>query len=240
MQRQNISYTTACLVGLVLFLSMAASAAALTPDTPEALSSGGGLQRFVEEQAAQQGALTGARLHIEIAKPDSRLAPCSRAEPFLVPGTRLWGRTRIGLRCIEGARWISYVPVEVSAFGNALILVRPVSAGEAVAREDFQVQEIELTSVSPGLLTDTAAIENHVAARYLSVGTALRPEHLRVRPVILQGDLVRVVYLGPGFTVEGEGTATAAAVEGQSVRVQIDSGRVISGTAREGHRVEIR
>jgi len=252
MRRQNIPYTAGCALALGIFLSNAAPAldgaapaataapvaARAAEDRPSPLDAA--LRSFVEDQASRQTATAGARLHIDIARLDGRLPACARAEPFLVPGTRLWGRSRIGVRCLEGARWTSYVPVEVSAFGSAMVLVRPVTSGEPVAREDFQLQEIELTAEPPGLLAEPAAVENRVAARYLAVGTALRAEHLRARPVMLQGDPVKVVFLGPGFTVEGEGTAAASAVDGQSVRVQVDSGRVISGTAREGHRVEIR
>ena len=36
------------------------------------------------------------------------------------------------LRCVEGARWTTYVPVEVTASGNGLILVRAVAAGQAL------------------------------------------------------------------------------------------------------------
>ena len=248
MRCQNIPYTArfACAVSFFLFVAARALAQSSTPESATSDRAGEALVRsFIETQTSQtaQLAATGTdHVQIHIGQLDKRmpLPGCTRMEAFLPPGMHLWGKSRVGLRCVEGARWTTYVPVEVNAYGNALVLVRPITAGEAIGTEDYRVEEIELTREAPGLLTDAHEIENHVAARFLATGTGLRAEHLRAKPVILQGDPVKVVFLGSGFTVEGEGVATTVATDGQSVRVQIESGRVISGTAREGRRVEIR
>ncbi|MEZ5703721.1 MAG: hypothetical protein R3E42_19780 [Burkholderiaceae bacterium] len=58
-----------------------------------------------------------------------RLAPCQRIEPFLPPGTRLWGRSRVGLRCLEGrVHWKVYVPVTIKTWGPASV-ARPAVPG---------------------------------------------------------------------------------------------------------------
>ena len=71
-------------------------------------------------------------------------------------------------------------------------------------------------------------------------GSPLRAEYGKSRVVIQSGDPVKVVFVGNGFTVEGDGRAVNGAADGDSVRVQVDSGHVISGTARDGRRVEMR
>jgi flagella basal body P-ring formation protein FlgA len=42
------------------------------------------------------------RTEVEVGSLDSRLrlAPCEKVEAFMPPGSRLWGRSRIGLRCV--------------------------------------------------------------------------------------------------------------------------------------------
>ncbi len=153
----------------------------------------------------------------------------------------MWGRTNIGVRCVDGAvRWNVYLPIEVRVFAPALVAVRPIAVGQPIAVEDVESQDVDLTREPPGVLLDPAQLETRVASRAILVGTPLRAEMLRAKPVIAQGDLVKVIYLGTGFTVAGEGKALAAAGAGQSVRVQMESGRIVSGTAREGRQVELR
>ena len=76
--------------------------------------------------------------------------------------------------------------------------------------------------------------------RAVTPGTPLRPEWLRAKTVITAGDNVKVLYMGEGFSIAADGRALANATDGQSIRVQVDSGKVLSGTARDGRRVEVR
>ena len=57
-----------------------------------------------------------ARIEIEPGQLDPRLklTPCRRIEPYLPTGSTAWGRTRVGLRCLQGpTRWNVYLPVTV-------------------------------------------------------------------------------------------------------------------------------
>ena len=92
------------LTALVCSLGLGISAAAQTQPSAPA----GGLsaewmaaaQGWVEQAvAAAQSAQQSSPLRLEtvLGEPDSRLrlAPCARVEPFVPPGTRLWGKTRL-------------------------------------------------------------------------------------------------------------------------------------------------
>ncbi len=64
-----------------------------------------------------------------------RLAPCQKVEPHLPAGTRLWGRSRIGLRCVDGpTRWNVFVPVTVKAWGPAWVLKKAVASGATLTQ----------------------------------------------------------------------------------------------------------
>jgi flagella basal body P-ring formation protein FlgA len=54
-----------------------------------------------------------------------------------------------------------------------------------------------------------------------------------------QGEPVRVVGHGNGFSISADGVALASATAGQSVRVRTESGRIVTGTARAGRLVEV-
>jgi flagella basal body P-ring formation protein FlgA len=173
-----------------------------------------------------------------------RLAPCTHMVPFLPAGARLWGRSMIGVRCQETVAgnpgWSVLVPVEVKVFGQALVATRVLPAGETPASDALELQEIELSRQAPGVLTDLAAVGDAVMARTLAAGQPLRREHLRTRPVIAAGETVKLVASGGGFSVTSYGKALNAGADGQTVRVQADSGRTMTGIARTGKVVEIR
>jgi flagella basal body P-ring formation protein FlgA len=57
--------------------------------------------------------------------------------------------------------------------------------------------------------------------------------------VVQQGQSVRLVSNGNGFSVSSEARAIGNAAEGQVVQVRTPAGAVVSGTARAGGLVEV-
>ncbi len=195
------------------------------------------LRDFVERQA-RPGA---GRIEVSVGSLDPRLqlAPCARIEPYLLPGTRLWGRTAIGVRCIEGARWAVALPVTVTVHGLALVAAEPLAAGSRPSASSVRLEEVELSSEPGTPVTDEAQLVGRTLTRTLAPGQVVRVEHLRVSHSVAPGDPIRIQVVGPGFVVHAEGKALAGAGEGQPIRVRTENGRIVSGTLR-GRTVEIR
>ena len=168
----------------------------------------------------------------------TRLKPCQQIQPFLPRGVRLWGRTTIGVRCVNGARWAIALPVTVRVFGNALVSTRPLSARAPIGPGDIELREVELSRQPGQALTDLAAIDGQMTTRPIRAGQALMPYHIAFAPTISAGDPVRVQVRGQGFTVIATGAALAAGRDGQPLRVRTDSGKVLVGTLN-GRTVEI-
>jgi flagellar basal body P-ring formation protein FlgA len=181
-----------------------------------------------------------ARVSIQIGQLDPRLnlAPCAQAEPFVPAGARLWGRTALGIRCVQGARWSVALPVTISVFAPALVASRNLANNVGANPGDFRLAEIELTREPSVAVTSTDQLAGMSLNRGLAAGQTLLLEHLRITPTVAQGDPVRVVVSGQGFSMSTEGQAVAAAGEGQSVRVKLENGKVVAGTLR-GRTVEI-
>jgi len=196
------------------------------------------LQKFIHEQTSR---MTG-RIEVEFGQIDPRLtlAPCAKIEPYLPANARLWGKTNIGLKCVSGAFWNVALPIQVRVFGTALVTNRNVQAGQPLLREDFVEQELELTREPGKPVHDHAALENKTLSRSIGSGVILREDWMRSIPVIQSGDQVRLIATGAGFSVTSEGQAMSTAVEGQSVRVRSESGRLVTGIARPGRIAEIR
>jgi flagella basal body P-ring formation protein FlgA len=182
------------------------------------------------------------RVEVEVGRldPRLRLAPCQRIEPHLPPGTRLWGRTRVGLRCTQGpSAWNVYLPVTVKAFGPAWVAAVPLVAGSVVAAADLAQAEVDLAEDSSAAVTQRELIVGRTLARALDPGQGVRQAHLKLRQWFAAGETVRVVALGAGFRIAGEGQALTPGLEGQPARVRTDSGRVLTGMPVGERRMEM-
>lgn len=176
------------------------------------------------------------RMEVEVGEldPRLRLAPCARVEPYLPAGSRLWGRTRLGLRCAEGAtKWNVFLPVTVKAFGPAWVLTGNVSSGAVLAQGDAVQSEVDWAADHTSVLADPALWVGQVAARPLQAGQALRQAMVRAPKLFQAGAQVRVQAQGIGYAVSAGGQALSAGSIGQTVRVRMDNGKVISGIVSE-------
>lgn len=181
------------------------------------------------------------RVEVRVGRLDPRvqLAPCERVEPFLPRGARLWGRSAIGVRCVQGAGWSVLLPVTVSVYGKAMVANAMLAAGRVPTEADFRIEEVDLTRQYGTLIDDPAQLEGKVLARTVAPGQPLRQDALKVPPVFSAGDPVRIVVTGTGFTITGDGVAMGGAAEGQTLRVRTENGRIVVGHVRD-RVVEIR
>lgn len=194
------------------------------------------------EQAARATAPDGARI---VATPGAldarlRLAPCERVESLLVPGQPAWGRTRVALRCAAGAvAWRVFLPVQVQVLAPALVSRGPLPAGVRLEADQFHVAQVDWGSASEPPLADIQSLTGRTLARALAAGQPARRGDLQSRQWFASGETVRVVAIGPGYSVSTEGQALGGGIEGQPVRVRTESGRVLVGRAVGAHRVEV-
>jgi flagella basal body P-ring formation protein FlgA len=195
------------------------------------------VRQFVQSQ--MPGGTGRVEVSLGTLNPRLQLAPCQRVEPYLLPGTRLWGRSAIGVRCVEGADWAVALPVTVTVWGKALVATQPLAAGTPLDASLLREQEVELTREAGTPVTEPAQLVGKALQRPLAAGQALRLEHLRVAQTVAAGDPVRVQLVGPGFSVMAEGQALSGAGEGQAVKVRTENGRILAGTLR-GRTVEAR
>ena len=203
--------------------------------------SGGGDSLLDQSTDPPSAAPHPTRVKVSVGRLDDnpRLAPCARMEPFLPPNTRLWGRTHVGVRCIEGASWSTYVPVTVSVFGRALVADLPLPAGALADPKSFRIDEVELTAARGLPVSDPAMLAGRTLGRSLSAGAVLRADDLRVPQTVSAGDPVRIRLIGQGFTISSEGFAVVGGGEGQALKVHTGQGKLLVGTVR-GQVVEIR
>ena len=225
----------------IAFLHLLAVAFALVCGSGARAADTDGLEQQVRKFALDTAAAPGLRLEVQVGALDSRLrlAPCERVEPYLPTGTRLWGRTRIGLRCAQGVTpWNVYLPLTVKVFGPGLVAVAALPAGTALAAAHLHPGEVDLAGGAAPLRAAEAAL-GRTLARPLAAGQALHQADLRARQWFAAGDTVQITAIGPGFRVSGEGQALGPGLEGQPARVRTEGGRVVVGVPVAERRLEL-
>ena len=197
---------------------------------------GGAVSNLQSDQSAP------LRFEVRVGKLDSRLklAPCSKVEPYLAPGARLWGNSRVGLQCADGvARWNVSLPVTVSAYGKAWVIRDQVLAGNKVTQSDVMEAEVDWASESAQILIDKSLWLGQVSTRTLHAGQPLRQGMVRPIQVFQAGNQVRVIAQGTGFEVSSDAQALSGGIVGQVARVRMENGRIASGVVLDARTVKI-
>lgn len=199
------------------------------------------VHRAVTEYLQQQttGLPGKVELKVEQFDPQNQLPPCADLEPFLPPGTRAWGRINVGVRCNSPVTWMAYLPAQISVIGEYLVTARPIRSGQIVAPADLERRTGDLATEAANTLTDMTQAVGHSVRYTIAAGSSLRADMLRLPQAVRQGQSVKVLGSGAGFTVANEGRALNAAAAGETVRVRLGNGQVISGTARADGAVEL-
>lgn len=193
-------------------------------------------ERYVRQQT--QG-LSG-KVGISMGRLDvSRLPDCARHQAFSPPGTRLGGKTYIGVRCLGPANWSVLVPVNIAVTGSYVGTARPLIAGQTILADDLVTLTGDLNTLPTGVVTDPAGAVGKTLRNSLGAGQPLRSDHLLAPLLVRQGQSVRVVSKGDGFAVSSEGQAINNAAEGQVAQVRMPSGQTLRGTVKADGSIEI-
>ena len=142
---------------LVCGALLATAAGAVQAQTPGGADFQSIAQDWLRDATTAQATGAGVlRMDVKVGSLDSRLklAPCGNVEPYLPPGTKLWGRTRVGLRCVDGlSRWNVSLPVTVNAYGTAWVIKGQVALGATLTEDDVVEAEVNWAEESSPVLS---------------------------------------------------------------------------------------
>lgn len=238
-------------------LALLAAAAAVQPPVraqgAPALSSDGAevspafvaaTQQWLDDAVAQaqQASPLPLRMEVSVGQLDARLrlAPCARVEPYVPVGLRLWGRSRLGLRCVDGgARWNVFLPLTVKAWGPAWVLRDNVLPGAVLTAQDAMQAEADWAAESSPVVADPAQWVGQVASRALLAGQPVRQSMIKPAQAFAAGAQVRVVAQGAGFEISSDAQALTPGVVGQPVRVRMENGRITTGVVVDPRTVRL-
>lgn len=198
--------------------------------------------RSVAEQFLQvQAAGLPGEVQVSVGQVDARLnlPACLAPEAFLPHGSRLWGKTNVGVRCTAPNPWVVYVTAQVKVVADYLVSTTPLAQGQVLGLADITKVKGDLTTLPSGVMTDPKQAVGRTVMMSIALGSPLRQDLLKLPQAIVQGQAVRLVSTGAGFSVATEARALNNAAAGQMAQARTAGGQVISGIARAGGVVDV-
>lgn len=169
----------------------------------------------------------------------SKLSPCSALEAFTPQGSKIVGRTHIGVRCLSPNSWSVLVPAQIAVAGNYVTTSRPLIAGQVISESDLVTLSGDVSHLPAGVASTPSSVVGKTLRNSLGAGQTIRFDQLVAPIVIRQGQTVRVISKGNGFSVSAEGKAVNNTALGQPALIRMNSGQTITGIARADGSVEI-
>ena len=201
----------------------------------------GAIRSTIEQFLRVQSAASPGEVTITVGQLDARmnLPACPAPQAFLPAGSRVWGKTSVGVRCLAPSPWTVYVTAQVKVIAEYVASAVPLAQGQVVGPNDVMRMKGDLTTLPSGVLTDPSQAIGRTVAMSVGMGSPMRVDSLRTERVVQQGQAVRLVSSGPGFSVATEGRALNNAAEGQIAQARTAAGQVVSGVARAGGYVDV-
>ena len=193
-------------------------------------------------EGARQAVASPVRVEVEVGQlaPRLKLAPCQKVEPYLPSGLPAWGRTRVGLKCVQGSKlWNVSLPVVVHVWSRSLVTTAALPAGTVLQANHLGQAEVDLAAAPGAALSHQAALLGRTLAHAVAEGQALRQTDLKARQWFAAGETVKLVATGPGWRIVTEGQAVSPGLEGQPARVRTESGRIVQGRPSGDREVEM-
>ena len=190
------------------------------------------LMKTAEDFLRQQANGLPGRITITVPPVNPHgLAACTNLEPFMAPGAPLWGRTTVGVRCIGDKPWTLYVLARISVQATYYVAARQIMPGDVIQASDLLPRDGDLAVMPRAIVTDPSQAVGGVAQNRLTPGLPVRTDLIRSASAIQLGQTVKVVAEGNGFSISAGGSAMNNANAGQQVRVKMENGETVVGTA---------
>lgn len=168
-----------------------------------------------------------------------RLPECTALEAFTPRGGRMIGQTYIGVRCLTPNSWSILVPAHIAVTGNYVATSHALIAGHKIQAVDLVTLSGDVSNLPTGAVVNPGNAIGKILRNSLAPGQILKSNQLQAPQVIRQGQTVKVISSGTGFSVSAEGKALSNASAGDVIQVRMSSGQTVSGIAEANGTVNL-
>lgn len=175
-------------------------------------------ERYALNQAAIQANLDDIDIVIGNLDPRLRLVPCaSELIAFTPPGSRALGNTTVGIRCDNPKPWSIYIPVKVSIYSPAVVVINSIRRGEIISSGDISLKRVDISLVRDKPFKKIEKVIGSKAKNTLNSGVILSMNSVCV---VCKGDSVSITASNTAISVKMAGLALSDGSIGDSIRVQ--------------------
>lgn len=196
---------------------------------------------LVQTHAEKHAPSSGGRTVLNyLSDEDAPPAVCRSGLQVTGPSPSAWrGRVRVQLQCQQPA-WSWAVMVHVQRMGFVVQTQRAVPSGTVLQQGDLELVEIDLALEPAGAVTRLEQALGHETTRTLRERSSIALNNLRAATVIKKGERVVVRVLGSTFEVLSEGVAQQNGGAGDTIRIKMADGKLITGEVVSRGEVAIR
>ncbi len=155
----------------------------------------------------------------------------TQLDAFLPSGSRVQGKTTVGIRCLSPRPWTLYVPATITTFSQILIANTPLRRGHIVAAGDISVQTRDASQLNNAYLTDTDDVIGKVLKKNLANNAFFTRAALAEPHIVHKGQHVDLQAGNEGLKVSVSAIALTGGALGQKIRVKnLSSNKIVEGT----------
>ena len=181
---------------------------------------------------------------IKVGQLDSRLRlhACNKPlQAFTPDGSKLQGRTTVGVRCQGDQPWSIYVPATIAIYEEIVVTTTPLMRGHLVGTSDIQLEKREVGKMSgQHFIHDMDWAIGKVLKRPISAGKIIQSSYLEMPRLIKRGQMVTILAVTDGLVVKMSGKSMMDGVKGDLIQVQNPkTKRIINGTVTDSGEVRV-
>jgi len=200
-------------------------------------------------QAVQQFLESQSEIHqhpkftIQIGHLDSRLSLRACEQPlkiYLAPGSKLRGKTSVGVRCNAPKPWALYVPATINIISTVYVTARPLTRGHIIQEQDIVSAEHNLSRLNYGYFSKKESLIGKQTRRRLQQNHIITPNQITEPLMVKKGEKVALIAKSSNFSIRMKGEAMMNGAQGERIRVKnMSSNRIIEGTVTQNNEVTV-
>lgn len=197
------------------------------------------MQQLLTEYLRSQAPASG-QVDVSVTMPAVAMPACNSPRPFL-PGRnpRIAGNITVGVQCPGDRPATRYFQARVNVIADYYVAARDLMPGDVLGMTDIRREQGDLSRLPGNVATRPEALLGMSVSRRVAAGRVLSESTVHAPVAIKRGELVRVVAVGPGFSITTEGKALNAAPLGGDVRVSTREGSIVIGRSTNENTVTI-
>lgn len=160
---------------------------------------------------------------IQITPLDKRLrmAKCTKnLEAFLNAGTKLLGKSTIGVRCTGEKPWKIYISATINLFSDVVISNTPIHRGAVISKESLRTDRRNIAELHRGYYTTPDQIVGKIAKYTLNAENVITPSAVSMPKLVQRGKNVIIMAATGGIEVKMNGKAMADGHLGELIKIK--------------------